>query len=66
MGNEPKSAYDAVVKERDELARWKKEALATFEPILRFEHPELKLGESRVAFLLLLSKERDQLKAALV
>lgn len=56
-------AYDKIVEleaERDELARWKSEAIDLYKPITEFEHPELKLCDSRVETIMRLVAERDQ------
>ncbi len=53
------TAIAELKQQRDELQRWKNEALATFNPIFDFEHPNMKLGESKVEFILALAKQRD-------
>jgi cell division protein FtsB len=71
------SAFDDVAAERDalkeqverlenenrRLTRWKQETILVVKPIFDFAHPEMKLGESKVKFVLQLAKERDALKA---
>jgi len=58
--------YEDLIKERDQLRQWKTEALMVFGKIFTFDHPELKLGESRVECVLRLARERDALKLNLV
>lgn len=52
----------SIHKENEELKNWKREMHAVTLPIFRFQHPEMKLGESRITFILSLAKERDALK----
>jgi hypothetical protein len=49
-----------TIRERNELARWKSEAIDLYKPIHDFEHPELKLCDSRVETIMRLVAERDQ------
>lgn len=46
--------------------RWIKEAESMLQKIYDFEHPELKLGESKLEFILKLAAERDNLLNALI
>lgn len=43
--------------------RWIKEAEAMLQKVYDFEHPEMKIGESKLEFILKLAAERDKLKA---
>lgn len=60
-----KEAIERLTKERDELAKWKEEAMEIFNPIITFEHPELKVGDSKTEMLIKLAKQRDYLLKAL-
>lgn len=46
----------------DSLVNWKKQMEMVTEPIFSFEHPEMKLGESKVATIINFVRERDSLK----
>ena len=54
---------ERVKAERDELLRWKNEALMVYRPILDFQHPEMRLGESKVTTVMKFAKERDALRS---
>ena len=56
---EKEEEIQRLKEEIDKLKMWKKEALIVFQPIFDFENPEMKLGESKVEFIIKLAKERD-------
>lgn len=45
-----------------ETGRWLKEAKETLKEITEFDHPEMKIGQSKSEFLLKLASERDEFK----
>lgn len=62
--DENESTFDEVERlkiKRDQLQRWKNEMLLVNKPLFEYDHKEMKVGESRVEFLLRMAKQRDDL-----
>lgn len=60
-----RSKREALEVELKNAHEWKTQILAVTKPVFDFDHPEMKLGESKVATIIKFAKERDELKAEL-
>ena len=54
--------FERVSNENKRLKKWQADAMKILKKIMDFEHPEMKLGESKIDFILKLAPQRDELQ----